>query len=88
MLLHTDNASEIPQPASSGACHRSPQYSNIPHEDSRCRFTLTLHENSDIDTAANNIAQCVVKAGARLYQLRPVVQGLEAVFHEVNSDGA
>jgi hypothetical protein len=40
-----------------------------------------------MDTAANNLARCVIEAGARLYQLRPVVKGLEAVFHEVNSDG-
>ena len=28
-----------------------------------------------------------IVAGARLYQLRPVVKGLETVFHEVNNDG-
>jgi len=87
LLLHTDRASD----SLGDYLQRMPQVASMrqhPDTDSRRRFTLTLHENSDIDTAANNIAQCVVKAGARLYQLRPVVQGLEAVFHEVNKDGA
>lgn len=87
LLLHTDDAPE----SLADYLRRMPQVASLrqhPTADGRCRFTLTLHENSDIDTAANNVAQCVVKAGARLYQLRPVVQGLEAVFHEVNSDGA
>lgn len=87
LLLHTDTASK----SLSQFLRRMPQVASVqqhPAKDSRCRFTLTLHNNSDIDTAANNIAQCVVKAGARLYQLRPVVQGLEAVFHKVNNDGA
>ena len=53
----------------------------------RSRYTLTLHERADMDTAANNLARCVIEAGARLYQLRPVVKGLETVFHEVNNDG-
>jgi len=87
LLLHTDEAPEY----LADYLKRMPQIASLhqhPPADGRCRFTLTLHENSDIDTAANNVAQCVVKAGARLYQLRPVLQGLEAVFHEVNSDGA
>ena len=87
LLLHTDHASE----SLCELLRRMPQVASLqqhPDMDSRSRFTLTLHNNSDMDTAANNIAQSVVKAGARLYQLRPVVQGLEAVFHKVNSDGA
>lgn len=87
LLLHTDSNT-----ASLGDyLRRMPQIASLqqhPDKNGRGRFTLTLHNNSDIDTAANNVAQCVVKAGARLYQLRPVVQGLEAVFHEVNSDDA
>tara|TARA_R110001599_G_scaffold353459_1_gene592744 strand:- start:457540 stop:458472 length:933 start_codon:yes stop_codon:yes gene_type:complete len=85
LLLHTDRASE----SLANYLRRMPQISSVqqqPDKDNRCCFTLTLHNNSDMDTAANNVAQCVVKAGARLYQLRPVIQGLEAVFHEVNSD--
>ena len=50
-------------------------------------FTLHLHENADVDTAANNIAQCVIKAGARLYQLRAATRDLDSVFREVNTDG-
>ena len=50
-------------------------------------FTLQLHENADVDTAANNIAQCVIKAGARLYQLRAATRDLDSVFREVNTDG-
>ena len=87
LLLHTDRAAS----SLGDFLRRMPQIASLqqhPDKDNRCRFTLTLHNNSDIDTAANNVAQCVVKAGARLYQLRPVVQGLEAVFHEVNSDDA
>ncbi len=57
-------------------------------ENGEWRFTLTLHQRSDINTAANNIAQCVLKAGARLYRLQPVVRGLESVFQEVNRDEA
>jgi len=50
-------------------------------------FTLHLHENADVDTAANNIARCVIKAGARLYQLRAATRDLDSVFREVNTDG-
>ena len=85
LLLHTDHAPE----SLAAYLRRMPQIASLqqqPDKDRHCRFTLTLHSNSDMDTAANNVAQCVIKAGARLYQLRPVVQGLEAVFHEVNSD--
>ena len=48
--------------------------------------TLLLHQNSDMDTAASNIAHCVVQAGARLYQLEAVTRDLDSVFREVNSD--
>jgi ABC-2 type transport system ATP-binding protein len=54
--------------------------------DNRTSYTLTLHDNAEMETAANNVAQCVIKAGAKLYQLRPLERGLEAVFHEVNED--
>lgn len=49
-------------------------------------FTLNLRENSDPDTAANNIAQCVVKAGARMYELKPLERDLESVFREASAD--
>jgi ABC-2 type transport system ATP-binding protein len=85
MMLRTDNTVE-----SLATClRRMPEVADLlqhPDGDNRSRYTLTLHENADMDTAANNVAQCVIKAGARLHQLQPVVRGLEAVFHEVNSD--
>ena len=85
LLLRTDDSSQ----SLTDYLQRMPQVASLSQHveaDKRRRYTLTLHENSDIETAANNIAQCVVKAGARLYQLQPVVQGLESVFHEVNDD--
>ncbi len=87
LVLRTDTASE----SLTRYLRRMPQVASLyqhPDQENRSRYTLTLHDNADIDTAANNVAQCVVKAGARLYQLRPVVQGLEAVFHKVNRDDA
>ena len=50
-------------------------------------FNLYLHPNVDPDTAANNIAQCVVKAGAKLFQLQVITRDLESVFREVNGYG-
>jgi ABC-2 type transport system ATP-binding protein len=70
---------------------RIPQVARLEHEngeDGRSRYTLTLRDSSDRDTAANNIARCVIEAGARLYQLTPVVRGLETVFQELNENGA
>lgn len=69
---------------------RMPQISQIesvPTQGSQLQFLLTLHDNADADTAANNIARCVVNAGANLYQLHPVVRDLESVFREANTDG-
>lgn len=51
-------------------------------------FTLVLHDNADLDTAANNIAQCVVKATGKLYQLQPVVRDLDTIFREANIAGS
>jgi ABC-2 type transport system ATP-binding protein len=51
------------------------------------QFSLQLHHNADMDTAANNIAKCVIEAGARLYQLQPVARDLSNVFREVNAGG-
>lgn len=85
MLLRTDTATQV----LTAYLRRMPQVATLQQDadgENRSRYTLTLHENADIDTAANNVAQCVVKAGAKLYQLQPVVQGLEAVFHEVSTD--
>ena len=86
VLLRTDNSVE----SLATYLRKMPQVAALQQQadgDGRSRYTLTLHETADMDTAANNLARCVIEAGARLYQLRPVVKGLEAVFHEVNSDG-
>ncbi len=85
MMLRTDNAAE----SLATSLRHMPEVADLlqhPDGDNRSRYTLTLHENADMDTAANNVAHCVMQAGARLHQLQPVVRGLEAVFHEVNSD--
>jgi ABC-2 type transport system ATP-binding protein len=85
LLLRTDDTA----PALGTYLRRMPQVAQLQEQadgDRRSRFTLTLHPNADLDTAANNIAQSVVKAGARLYRLEPVVQGLEALFHEEAGD--
>ena len=69
---------------------RMPQVATIEQgseQPDRQTFLLQLHENADRDTAANNIAQCVVNAGARLYQLQPVTRDLESIFREVNAGG-
>jgi len=51
--------------------------------DGLLRFDIHLHPNVDMDTAANNIAQCVIKTGARLYQLQVSTRDLDTVFREV-----
>jgi ABC-2 type transport system ATP-binding protein len=69
---------------------RMPQVATIEQgseQPDRQNFLLQLHDNADRDTAANNIAQCVVNAGARLYQLQPFTQDLESIFREVNAGG-
>lgn len=43
-------------------------------------WLLQLHEQADIDTAANNIAKCVIGAGAALYELQPVLRDLDSIF--------
>lgn len=86
LLLRTDADVE----ALPSYLRRMPQISALRRETAESglmRFTLDLHENADIDTAANNIAQCVLKAGARLYQLEAAVKSLDSVFREVNANG-
>jgi len=48
-------------------------------------YVLSLHENSDADTASNNIVQCVVNASAQVYELKPLERDLESVFREASS---
>ena len=85
MMLCTDYAAE----SLATSLRRIPQVATVLQHadaDNRSRYTLTLHDNADMDTVANDVAQCVMQAGARLYQLQPVIRGLEDVFLEVNSD--
>ena len=56
-------------------------------DDGFLHFELQLHAGVDTDTAANNIAQCVLKAGAKLYQLQALPRDLGTVFREVNESG-
>jgi ABC-2 type transport system ATP-binding protein len=51
--------------------------------DGLMHFTLDLHPDIDLDTAASSIAQCVVSADAKLYQLQVSTRDLEGVFREV-----
>jgi ABC-2 type transport system ATP-binding protein len=87
LQLHTDDT------VADLATHlrRMPQVATLQHLPERtggAHYTLELHANSDIHTAANNIAQCVIQSGARLYSLQPLTRGLESVFQEVNRSEA
>lgn len=88
LLLRTDNSI----PALPSYLARLPQIASLEkgaeqEHDNRVSYTVTLHERAEIETAANNIAQCVIKAGAKLYQLETAAKDLQTVFHEVNRDG-
>ena len=56
-------------------------------DDGCLHFDIHLNANVDPDTATNNIAQCVLKAGAKLYQLQVVPRNLDTVFREVSDNG-
>jgi len=43
--------------------------------------------NRTQDTAAGNIARCVLDSGARLYQLAPRLRDLDSVFRELTAQG-
>ena len=67
---------------------RLPQISKVTSEASgpnQLSFTLALHDNSDPNTAANNIAQCVMRADARLYELQALERDLATVFREASA---
>jgi len=69
---------------------RLPQISKLSSEASGPRqmsYTLSLHDNASADTAANNIAKCVLEAGARLYELQPLERDLETVFRQASALG-
>ena len=54
-------------------------------DDTHCDYLITLRPGTDHDTAANNICQTVVNAGARLYSLQPVVRDLDSVFRQATT---
>jgi ABC-2 type transport system ATP-binding protein len=77
-------------PELAGYLKRLPQVSAVDAtwaDEAYLHFDLHLHLNVDPDTAANNIAQCVVKAGARLFYLQQATRDLDSVFREVYGDG-
>ena len=51
-------------------------------------FTISLHEHADLDTTADNIAKCVVDAGARLYALQPLERDLESIFRQASAQSS
>ena len=51
------------------------------------QFHIHLNPNAEMDTAANEIAQCVIAAGAKLYHLEALTRDLDSVFHDVNGNG-
>lgn len=87
MLLRTDQAGhdlkllleQLPQIVS---------VEHAPREDAICEYQLQLREGADPDTAAGNISQCVMQAGARLYQLENQSRHLDDVFREVIDSGS
>lgn len=81
----------LEQPALETWLRRLPQIASISREQSEADegiWLLQLHERADIDTGANNIAKCVVGAGASLYQLQPVVRDLDSIFRGATNGGA
>ncbi len=86
LLLRTSNAGQ-----SLHAClTRLPQVQSLQHNvagDGLMHFDIHLHADVDTDIAANTIAQCVVEAGAKLYQLQISTRDLDSVFREVYDNG-
>jgi ABC-2 type transport system ATP-binding protein len=67
---------------------RLPQVAAVSHTEQHgglVHYELTLHEGADADTASNNVAQCVVGAGARLFRLEIARRDLDSVFREVTN---
>jgi ABC-2 type transport system ATP-binding protein len=64
---------------------RMPQVSGVealPADEQQLSFALQLHEGTDMDRAAGNIARAVIENGGRLYQLKPEQRDLEQVFRD------
>lgn len=86
LLLITDNT----VPTFATTLRHLPQVLSLTqtvNQDGLAQFELQMHTDASMDTAANNIAQCVIAAGARLYQLRAQERNLDSLFREVNTDG-
>ena len=56
-------------------------------EDGLLHFDVHLYPDVDLDIAANEVAQCVIRAGAKLYQLKVLTRDLDSVFREVYRNG-
>lgn len=70
---------------------RMPQIESVdimPGTAETSEYCLHLHEGTDPDTAAGNIAQCVQQSGARLYQLERQSKHLDDIFREVTGGGS
>lgn len=86
MLLRTDGAGENLQ----DLLARLPQIESVQKLSSRDdmhEYHLQLRHDCIADTAAGNISECVLRAGARLYQLESQARQLEDVFREVIASG-
>ena len=57
-----------------------------PGEGDTVHFDIQLQPDASTDSAARAVAQCVVSAGADLYQLDVVERDLDSVFREVYGD--
>jgi ABC-2 type transport system ATP-binding protein len=86
LLLRTSTTA---QPLQS-CLNRLPQVQSLESAvdmDGLMHFRINLHPDVDMDTAASNIAQCVIKSDARLYQLQISTRDLDSVFREVYDNG-
>lgn len=83
----------LEQPELETWLRRLPQIANVsvssePGDPDERTWLLQLRERADIDTAANNVAKCVIGAGACLYELQPVVRDLDSIFRLATNGGA
>ena len=79
------------QPSLASYLRRISQVAKVSSEASgqnQLAFTISLHQHADLDTAADNIAKCVVNAGARLYELQPLERDLESIFRQAGSQSS
>jgi len=77
-------------PDLAGRLRQLPQVASLlPEEtlDGAESHRVVLHDGVELDTAAAEVARCVLGADAQLYSLQPLARDLESVFREVNTDG-